>query len=78
MGMTSRVSAAVRFVLVAAVLALLPVTAMAQAYPSKMIRIIVPFAPGGGADLVARVFGEALSAQLGVPLVSENRPGAAG
>jgi tripartite-type tricarboxylate transporter receptor subunit TctC len=74
----SRMTMAGRLVLLAAGLALLPATAMAQAYPSKTIRIIVPAGPGGGADLVARVFGEALSAQTGVPVVSENRPGAAG
>jgi tripartite-type tricarboxylate transporter receptor subunit TctC len=45
-------------------------------YPAKPIRIIVPFPPGGGQDLVARGLGEKLSPRLGQPLVIENKPGA--
>ncbi|MBM3346523.1 MAG: tripartite tricarboxylate transporter substrate binding protein [Betaproteobacteria bacterium] len=47
-------------------------------YPSKPIRIIVPFAGGSGSDVVARVIGEALSAQMGVPVLAELREGAGG
>jgi tripartite-type tricarboxylate transporter receptor subunit TctC len=45
-------------------------------YPAKPIRIIVPFPPGGGQDLVARGLGEKLSPRLGQPFVIENKPGA--
>jgi tripartite-type tricarboxylate transporter receptor subunit TctC len=52
--------------------------AFAGAYPNKPIRLIVPFAPGGNADLTGRLFGEALSKRLGSPVMVENRGGAGG
>ena len=58
--------------------ALLAAPAAAQDYPNKPIRIIVPFGPGGGGDIVGRIFGQALQERLGQPVVVENKPGAAG
>jgi len=52
--------------------------AFAQAYPAKPVRIVVGFAPGGNLDLTARLFGEAMSKELGQPFVIENRAGAGG
>jgi tripartite-type tricarboxylate transporter receptor subunit TctC len=52
--------------------------AWAQAYPTRSVRWIVPFPPGGVTDITARLIGQWLSDRLGQPFVIENRPGAAG
>lgn len=53
-------------------------TAFAQTYPSKPIRVIVGFGPGGVADLTVRVVAQKLSGQLGQQILIENRPSAGG
>jgi tripartite-type tricarboxylate transporter receptor subunit TctC len=50
----------------------------AEAFPSKPVRIIVPAAPGGTTDIAARMLGEKMGAELGQPIIVENRAGAAG
>jgi tripartite-type tricarboxylate transporter receptor subunit TctC len=50
--------------------------AWAQAYPTRAVRLIVPFPAGGGNDIIARLIGQTLSERLGQPFVIENRPGA--
>ncbi|NSX13007.1 Bug family tripartite tricarboxylate transporter substrate binding protein [Cupriavidus taiwanensis] len=59
-----------------ATLAALPGIAGAQEYPSRPIRLLVGYTPAGAADFVARVFGEALSRELGQTVVVDNKPGA--
>jgi tripartite-type tricarboxylate transporter receptor subunit TctC len=59
-------------------LLLLPTLALSQGYPSKPIRMIVPFAPGGASDFVGRILQPRLSELLGQQVVVENRGGAAG
>src|SRR5688572_26322950 len=50
----------------------------AQEYPAKSVRVIVPFAPGGTSDFVARVYASALSKEMGQQFVIDNRGGAGG
>ncbi len=53
-------------------------SAFADTYPSKPVKLILPFPPGGGTDILGRLIGEQLAARLGQPVVQENRGGAGG
>ena len=70
-----------RAALFAALIALLACTfavppAQAQNYPSKPLRLVVPFPAGGGTDIIARTLGDRMAADLGQPVIIDNRPGA--
>lgn len=67
-----------RKLLAGLVLALLAGVVTAQPWPSKPIKWVVPFAPGGTTDILARTIGEKLSVTLGQPIIVENKPGAGG
>jgi tripartite-type tricarboxylate transporter receptor subunit TctC len=60
----------------AAALSALPRAASALDYPTRPVHLLVGFPPGGGADIIARLLGQALSERLGQPIVIENKPGA--
>lgn len=60
----------------AASVALAAVTARAEIYPTRPVRLVVPYAPGGGTDILARAIAPQVGASLGQPLVIENKPGA--
>jgi len=64
--------------LIAFALALLVLPALAQTYPTKPVRIIVPFAPGGGSDFIARFMAQRLTESFGSQVIVDNKPGAGG
>lgn len=65
----------IRKLLAATLLAGITLGTMAQGYPNQPVRLIVPFAPGGGADIVARTIAGPLGERLGEPIVIQNKPG---
>ncbi len=62
----------------AALLLFLSFNAVAQTWPQKPVKVIVPFPPGGVTDAIARITADWLSPRLGQPVIAENRPGASG
>ena len=68
---------ALRSAIGAAALAL-ATSGIAQTYPNKAVRVVIPFPPGGTLDVVGRMLGQKLSEQMGQPVVIENKPGASG
>jgi tripartite-type tricarboxylate transporter receptor subunit TctC len=75
--MEKRMSAVVRrcFLLLALTSLAAPLPALAQAYPAKPVRLVVPFAAGGNADVLARILGEGLTRRMGQAFIIDNRPG---
>ena len=72
------IACGIRRALVASLAYMLAMPALAQNWPQRPVRLVVPYTPGGGADIVARVLGQKLADQTGGSFVIENRPGAGG
>jgi tripartite-type tricarboxylate transporter receptor subunit TctC len=64
------------FALAACALSMLASGGVLAAYPDRIIKIVVPFAPGGGTDVVARTLAQEMAKDLGVSVIIENKPGA--
>jgi tripartite-type tricarboxylate transporter receptor subunit TctC len=62
--------------LAACAFAVWPTASAVAAYPDRVVKIVVPFAPGGGTDVVARALAQEMAKDLGVPVIIENKPGA--
>ena len=67
-----------RGIAAAAIALTMPLAALAQAWPTKPIRFVVPFAPGGTSEIVARSVAQELTTQLGQAVYVENKAGGAG
>ena len=67
-----------KWLLLALTVAMLPGVVAAETYPSKPIKLVVPFPPGGPNDIIARIIGQRMSELLGQPIVIDNRGGAGG
>ena len=76
--MTTRLRIRAFHLLVAVTVLVGPAVAIAQPYPAKPIRIIVPYPAGGTSDILARALGPGITAALGQPVVVENKPGSTG
>jgi tripartite-type tricarboxylate transporter receptor subunit TctC len=64
------------FALAASLLAVFPVQPVTAGYPDRIVKIVVPFAPGGGTDVIARTLAQEMAKDLGATIVIENKPGA--
>ena len=73
-----KLSSCLRIVLLALLAILLPTSGQTQTFPNKPLRIIVPFAPGGPTDVMARTIGKTMSHNLGQPVIIENKAGGGG
>src|SRR5215212_6146676 len=67
--------ASIAVLILAASASVAPAQSQTQSYPTRPIRLIVGYPPGGAVDLIARLYGQGLSVRLGQPVVIENKPG---